>query len=329
MKWIKGDFVFENVSNMDKAILTVAVPIRLAQSFIEFNSLYVFPTMRFVKNWWTVGLVYSGIKSSSEVKMKDGSRIVFDRRNINELISRMRSIGLDKRIRSRLKVRIQGEKATINTGNRTLNIGLESLSPVALEFFNKPHKQMDVKGRTVVDIGAYLGETALYYATEGKAKAVYAYEIFPFLSRKARINVKINGLENRIKVFNEGLDEKPGSQMISSGESSFAKLDAAHHKDKMRVKIVTLDQIVDKFRIKNGALKVDCEGQEYSIFKTASSKALHAFDIIHIEYHYGYKDLVERLTKEGFKVEYTKPRMNIKGFSKPMLNGDITATRIM
>ncbi len=326
MKQRNGDFVFENVSNIDKVILTVAVPIRLIQSFIEFNSLYVFPTMRFVKNWWTVGLVYSGIKSSSEVKMKDGSSIVFDRRNINELVSKMRSIGLDERISKKLDVKIHGEKATIRAGKRTLNIGLESLSAVALEFFNKPHKQMNVKGRVVVDIGAYLGETAIYYATEGKAKAVYAYEIFPFLCRKASTNIKINGLENKIKVFNEGLGGKPGSQMISSGESSFAKLDAVHHKDKVRVKIVTLDQIVDTYRIKNGALKVDCEGQEYNIFKTASSKALHAFDIMHIEYHYGYKDLVERLTKEGFDVEYTKPSMNIKGFSKPMLNGDILAT---
>ena len=35
----------------------------------------------------------------------------------------------------------------------------------------------------------------------------------------------------------------------------------------------------------------------------------------------------KRLEKEGFRVKRTSPSMTIKGFSKPMLNGDIIAVR--
>jgi len=40
----------------------------------------------------------------------------------------------------------------------------------------------------------------------------------------------------------------------------------------------------------------------------ASDEALHAFDQIIIEYHYGYRNLVKRLRQAGFKVKYSLPK---------------------
>lgn len=318
--------MFDNVSKRDKVRITVTSPVRLARSFVEFNQLYVLPTVKHVKGWWSVGFVYMGLVNNSTITMKDGSKVRFNKNNVTELISKMRAIDISEETKKRFKVRINGDTATFHAGGRNLKVGLDSL-PIVNEFSTEPHKDMDVNDKVVVDIGAYTGDTALYYATKGRAKMVYAYELFPSISKKAEANVRMSNLSNKIKVFNEGVGGKPGSMMISKTESSFGNTDARHHTDKVKVNIISLDQIVKKFKIKDGALKVDCEGAEYEIFRNASSAAIRAFRIIHIEYHYGYLDLVKRLEKEGFSIKRTNPAMTIKGFSKPMLNGDIIAIR--
>jgi FkbM family methyltransferase len=319
--------LFDNVNRKDKVILTVSSPARMARSFVEFNQLYVLPTVRHVKGWWSIGFVYYGLSKDSTVTLKDGSKVRFNKSNVTELISKLRHLDISEETRKRFRIRVKGNRAELYAGGRKLIVGTESLHSIVGEFLSESHKIMDVKGKDVVDIGAYVGETALYYATEGGAKKVYAYELFPHISKIAQANVRMSSISDKIKVFNEGVGGKPGSIMISSSESSFGKLDAKHHKDKIRVKILSLDQVVEKHKIKDGALKVDCEGYEYEIFRHASSSAIRAFSTIHIEYHYGYIDLVKRLEKEGFRVKHTKPIITLKGFSKPMLNGDLLAVR--
>ena len=79
-------------------------------------------------------------------------------------------------------------------------------------------------------------------------------------------------------------------------------------KEGKKIKIESLDEIVKKFNLKHAALKVDCEGCEYALILNASDKTLHAFDQIIMEYHYGYKNLVNRLRQAGFKVRYSLPK---------------------
>ena len=55
-------------------------------------------------------------------------------------------------------------------------------------------------------------------------------------------------------------------------------------------------------------VKLDREGCEYDLILNASDEALHAFDQITIEYHYGYRDLVKKLRQAGFNVKYSLPK---------------------
>jgi len=41
---------------------------------------------------------------------------------------------------------------------------------------------------------------------------------------------------------------------------------------------------------------------------TIENETLKNIDMIQIEYHYGYSDLVEKLKKAGFYLEYTEPK---------------------
>lgn len=69
------------------------------------------------------------------------------------------------------------------------------------------------------------------------------------------------------------------------------------------VKLTTLEEIVERFNLKDACLKMDCEGCEYSILKTPK-KILKTFQEIIIEYH--YKNLKEKLEKASFRVKNTK-----------------------
>jgi methyltransferase FkbM-like protein len=57
-------------------------------------------------------------------------------------------------------------------------------------------------------------------------------------------------------------------------------------------------------------LKMDCEGCEYEVILSADEHTLQKFDLVMIEYHYGYgyKNLKQKLERSGFKVRLLAPR---------------------
>jgi Methyltransferase FkbM domain len=56
-------------------------------------------------------------------------------------------------------------------------------------------------------------------------------------------------------------------------------------------------------------LKTDCEGCEYEVILSADEQTLQKFDLVMIEYHYGYKNLKQKLERSGFKVSVTRPKI--------------------
>jgi hypothetical protein len=55
---------------------------------------------------------------------------------------------------------------------------------------------------------------------------------------------------------------------------------------------------------------MDCEGCEYESILYANEATLQKFSYMQIEYHYGYKDLKNKLEKSGFNVSVTVPKTN-------------------
>jgi len=98
----------------------------------------------------------------------------------------------------------------------------------------------------------------------------------------------------------------------------------------VKVKITTLKDIVERLGINGRVLKVDCEGCEYGAILCSDNETLRRFDEIVIEYHHGYKNLVEKLRSAGFRVRYSKPRWSYKPYTEnPIwLTGYIYATKI-
>ena len=75
----------------------------------------------------------------------------------------------------------------------------------------------------------------------------------------------------------------------------------------VKVSVISLNTLINKFNIDSASLKIDCEGCEYDIILNAPVDILKRFSRIQIEYHYGYKDLSKKLKQCGFEVDVTKP----------------------
>jgi len=162
----------------------------------------------------------------------------------------------------------------------------------------------DLKDKVVIDVGAFVGDTALYYANLGAV--VYAYEPHPINFYWLKKNIELNPhLKDRIKIFNEavGKDEEieiPIGGNINGGFSIYSPV-----KEKaLRIKSVSLRKILEENNLNNPyLLKADCKGCEYYIIE---DDAISKFEKVKIEY-------------TGFnrpKVSYIINKLKSKGFKK-------------
>ena len=169
-----------------------------------------------------------------------------------------------------------------------------------VEAFND-YLWLTVSGRSVLDIGASIGDTAVAFALRG-AKRVVAVEPYPFVFRYAKKNIEANGLSN-VELVNAGVGEEEGEIRLTTAPT-FSGTSLRESACGIDVPIYTLDTLVARYGPFD-ALKVDCEGCEYSLLK---SERLADFREIQIEYHYGYEPIAKRLCELGFRVRVSPPR---------------------
>lgn len=174
-------------------------------------------------------------------------------------------------------------------------------------FFNEDYDFLTKGTETIVDIGANIGDSSIYFALKG-IKEVIALEPYPYSFKIAVDNIKFNDLDHRITLINAafGIDEiveiedmvtTPGSDLVLARNGG------------VKINSLSLSTIVKQFNLvkKNGvALKMDCEGCEYNLLKE-DKNTIALFDKIQIEYHYGVKGLDYLLSECGFKTRTTKP----------------------
>jgi FkbM family methyltransferase len=194
-------------------------------------------------------------------------------------------------------------------------------------FLRNEYQFPPVKGKTVVDIGANIGDTPIYFAVRGASKVI-ALEPYPKNYELAKKNIEANGFSDRIVILLAGCAAECGFITIDPNKSGiFSPLIKSKHG--IRVPLLTLENIINENSISEAVLKMDCEGCEYETILSAPDYVLRHFSGIHIEYHYGYKDLKEKLEKSGFNVSVTKPAIvgPVQGACRNQYMGHIYAKR--
>jgi FkbM family methyltransferase len=213
-----------------------------------------------------------------------------------------------------------------NIGISFLVRNINEFCLVCASFSNNCEYCFNIDGECIViDVGANIGDTALYFASYKNVASVYAYEPFEDTFLQAKKNMALNPeLAKKIKLFNFGLSDKDESRearynFLQNGFNSVldvpdnAPVKLKWDKDKSEVFCKEasgiIGEIVNSNKDKNIVLKMDCEGSEYEILESLDkSNLLKEIDIIMLEFHYrGSQSIEKTLTKNGFAVLISSP----------------------
>jgi FkbM family methyltransferase len=157
-----------------------------------------------------------------------------------------------------------------------------------IEIFENKDYEIEVKDREVVDIGANVGDSSIYFAING-AKRVFAIEPLPSAYSELLKNIELNNLWNVIIPINaasgsnEGEIEVPCNYEISDSitYSTFSKQE--NKNEICKIPRITLKKILDYVKDPY-LLKIDCEGCEFDLILNEYND-ISAFENIILEYH--------------------------------------------
>lgn len=159
------------------------------------------------------------------------------------------------------------------------------------------------KNCIILDIGANIGINSICYKKIFKASKIYSFEPIKKTFNALRKNVNKNNLSKSIKTFNFGLSDKKQKASLSiptkeQGERYKYSLNSGLYsihgkgKEKIRVNLQTLDQFVNKQKIKKvDFIKIDVEGHEFEILQGALNTIKKFKPIIQSEFNYITKSL--------------------------------------
>ena len=189
----------------------------------------------------------------------------------------------------------------------------DALRSIESFFLGKPghpsprmYANLNVAGRSVVDIGANIGDSALYLAARG-ASHVFAFEPVPTTYRVAKRNIESSPYASRVTLVNEACGSSEGSIKLNAGSVGTKESVLANASDGVSIRVRSLTSIVEEYGVRHGVLKANCEGCEYGIIGGAATTTLRKFDSIRIAYHFGIGELPSTLRAAGFRVDYTRP----------------------
>lgn len=163
-----------------------------------------------------------------------------------------------------------------------------------------------ISGSTVIDIGANIGDSAVYFALRGAAK-ILALEPYKWSYTMLVENVSINNFNENVVTLNSAY----GKDGFIELEDTFTDIGTVlkEYNGGIKTPILSLKTILKQYsnELKGELLlKMDCEGCEYNILEE-NKETIRQFNRIVVEYHNGYERLKNYLDQCGFNVSFTEP----------------------
>jgi len=149
--------------------------------------------------------------------------------------------------------------------------------------YGVPEMLSGLKGRDVIDVGANVGDTALYFLLNG-ARKVIAVEPLPNVARCAEENVRLSGATDKVKVINAALSDEPVSVPCDYDLLLSRYFSTLKDSGTCKVPGVTLGDLLSMVDDPY-LLKMDCEGCEAQVILGPERERLRAFEHIIFETH--------------------------------------------
>jgi len=181
----------------------------------------------------------------------------------------------------------QGDKVLFRNKLGTFAVlykDIQLLRSLADEDIEMMYGYLDVKGKTVADIGAYLGETTVLFARMG-ARHIHAYE--PLFFEYVEFNLKLNNITNAtVHPYGVFIEEDTyGVAITGSGSGLLA--------GGTQIKVMPIEEAIAD------VVKMDCEGCEWSLLSIPCDVIKRAEEYA-IEIHGPEPLVVRKLEKCGF-----------------------------
>ena len=242
-----------------------------------------------IKNWKSAIIAAYLNKFPFELQFKNGTKISI--KYLNHLW--MASYGF--------KFEYGDDESIIFTyEGRTLRfLGTGNNGSIGDVFVEKELSVLDVRGRTVIDIGANIGDSTVYFVIMG-AETVISVEPFPFTFDLLKKNITLNGIQDKVKILNCAMGGKTGIIKISPTAKNTVGLRAADFPGGTPIDVIKFETLIKDYNLNNVVLKCDCEGCEYDLLNNMSKYDFNKVDEVLIEYHNGLNSLDEILKKNGY-----------------------------
>ncbi|MEM4964637.1 MAG: FkbM family methyltransferase [Pyrobaculum sp.] len=207
-----------------------------------------------------------------------------------------------RNLRLKYEVSRLGDVVAASTGFGEFAVRLDDVS--LLSTLLEPLEEMyaaDVKNKVVVDVGAYIGDTAIFYVSRG-ARRVYAFEPVEKHFRYLVDNIARNNAVDRVVTFNYGLWVEDGVLKVKY-ESLGTGLTVG---DEVELKVRRIGDVLREIAETEGGIdlvKMDCEGCEYALLTTPCEIIRLARQYI-VEIHGAPTPLIHHMSKCGYGAEF-------------------------
>ena len=164
---------------------------------------------KIARNWIDVALFRIDLKKTLTIKFRDGKSAYFkDKKEyFNFWSSQSGKNELLTIVKANI-IKIIGMTVELNYHNKRVYFCynknkelIDTFGVIKENFIDEQFKWLNVKSKDVVDVGANIGDTAIYFALKG-AKYVYAFKPYPYSYNIAKKNIRLNHLEDKITLLN-------------------------------------------------------------------------------------------------------------------------------
>lgn len=307
----------DNVGTGDRLIRPV-YPLAVVLGRTGLNNLARY--RRAYANGWAVSLARMGLrKYPLDGHLRNGQTVRLTKHRQAQLYSS-----------DRVECHPEDDSVRVRVGDRqfTLLTGW-SQGDINGVYIENVYGPLDVAGRTVLDVGASIGDSPVYFVGRGASKVI-ALEPWPITFQRLSANIAANQLEGTVIPLNVALGSAAGELRLDDRFESQQHAQVKDFSDGSPVPVVPLRELVERYGIQDGVLKLDCEGAEYDAILGNPRETLRRFRQIQIEYHYGYRNLASCLTDAGFRVTHSRAHRTVNPvIARPVLwQGNLYADRI-
>ncbi|MCL5430027.1 MAG: FkbM family methyltransferase, partial [Candidatus Marsarchaeota archaeon] len=250
--------LLENLSARDKAKLIIGFPVIVVGTTLFSVTHYIKPLRKTMKDWWKVPFIAKGLIKKSTLTYTNGRQIKVDKNNLNRAIAISHFMALSNDTIKRCDIEASDDTVTATLMGRRFKLNLEYAAYIIGDISDREKLgyAKTVKGRKVLDIGAFVCDTTMFYAAAG-AEHVYAFEPFTKLYLEGKRNISDNGFEKKVTLFNAGIAARPGSASLNESDEGGRRIDETENSGGMQIKLMTIEDMVNTYHINDGMMKID------------------------------------------------------------------------